>query len=700
MDKLQLKETILKRIEKPMIPAREYHAAQFGINPDSDAVQTERLQQAIDRVSSQGGGKLILPAGRYQTGALHLKSKVELHLQCKDTVLAFVNENPELHYPTVFSHWEATPCYNFSPLIYACDAHDIALTGEGVLDGGADAQHWWNWHHQVENAWSADKQDLQLEDRKALRQMNLDGVPVERRVFGPGHYLRPNFVQTIRCERVLLQGFTLHNSPMWQLNPVMCKSLTVDRVTMSSHGANNDGCDPESCSGVHIVNCRFDTGDDCISLKSGRDRDGRIARVPCEDVLIEHNEFADGHGGVALGSEMSGGIRRVLAMNNRFSSPNLTYALRLKTNARRGGKVEDVILADSVMDHVHGAAVHGTMMYEDGPNGNDLPVFRNITIENITAHGGDYGIFLEAFDAVPITGLVLRNIRIDGVRQPMRSMNWKEPVLEAIEINGKNFPRPCSVRILGVPMEGAQIHASAEYCGGHDACHFNWETSVDGEAWTDAGHGEHLVIPKQAAYVRVTAVDQHDNAETSSSYRVLAEQKYSCKTGTHEILMDGKYDRLRLLCRGMLDENDTIIDSEPITRGQLAKMLLPLAAGKRFGAEREAQGYDEAMRIAVGSGFLAQDAQKGSMPNGYVTRQEMATVAMQACGVNYRNASSTMPVCADVDQVSNNYGTNVARALYFGFMKLEPDGCFEPERLVTMGEAAGILNRVADFAGI
>lgn len=101
-----------------------------------------------------------------------------------------------------------------------------------------------------------------------------NGTPVEERVFGDGHFLRPNFVQPIRCNRVLLQGFTLKNSPMWQLNPVMCESLTVDGVTLSSHGANNDGCDPESCSGVHIKNCRFDTGDDCISLKSGRDRDG------------------------------------------------------------------------------------------------------------------------------------------------------------------------------------------------------------------------------------------------------------------------------------------------------------------------------------------------------------------------------------------------------------------------------------------
>ena len=270
MEKLQLREEILSRMELPVIADRSYSVQEFGVVPNSEKIQTVFLQKAIDTVSECGGGRLVIPSGSYRTGALHLKSGVELHLESADTVLKFVNEEVSLHYPLVFSHWEATPCYNFSSLIYACDAHDIAVTGCGILDGGADREHWWNWHHQVEDAWSSNRRDMQLEDRKALRVMNENGTPIEERVFGDGHFLRPNFVQPIRCKRVLLQGFTLKNSPMWQLNPVMCESLTVDGVTMSSHGANNDGCDPESCSGVHIKNCRFDTGDDCISLKSGR----------------------------------------------------------------------------------------------------------------------------------------------------------------------------------------------------------------------------------------------------------------------------------------------------------------------------------------------------------------------------------------------------------------------------------------------
>lgn len=717
MDKQQLRNEILNKIELPSIPDRVFSALDLGVVPDSGEVQTEALQKAIDTVSRAGGGRLSLPAGTCLTGALRLKNGVDLHLESDRTVLQFVNEAVHLHYPVVFSHWEATPCYNFSPLIYACDAHDIAVTGRGVLDGGADGDHWWNWHHQVENAWSDDRPDLQLEDRSALRRMNEDGVPAAERVFGPGHYLRPNFVQPIRCERVLFAGVTLRRSPMWQLNPVQCKSLTVDGVTFSSHGANNDGCDPESCSGVHICGCRFDTGDDCISLKSGRDRDGRRTNMPCEDVLIENNIFADGHGGIALGSEMSGGIRRVLAANNRFCSPNLTYALRLKTNARRGGRVEDIILADSVMDHVHGAAVHGTMLYEDGRNGDDLPVFHNITVENITARGGDYGIFLEAFEEVPITGLKLKNIHIDGVSQPMRSMNWKDPVVEQVMINGKVFPRPGHVRILGVPMPGAEVRACADNWGGTVRCRFLWQTSADGAAWVDRGEGETFRIPESAAaicFVRVTAVDERGSTETGHSYRIL--------TGTEPGFSE-KRPWQRLLCRGMLDGiggTDEALEALPVTREQLARMLALL--GNPVGAEyaeepvrpeaaERAEVPDRSSRprcsvtggpleAAVQKGLLAPDSERGLWPKGHVSRQEMATVAMQACGVNYRNASSTMPVCRDADQVANNYGTNVARALYFGFMELEEDGCFFPQRLVTVGEAVTILDRVADFAGI
>ena len=635
MEKATLREEILRHIAMPVIPEHNVQATTCGIYPDTGKNLTRALQNAIDDLSESGGGRLCLSAGVWRSGALQLKSSVELHLESRETVLQFINTEIEENYPVVYSHWEATPCYNYSALLYAKDAHDIAVSGPGVLDGGADQHHWWDWHHQVEEAWSEDRVDLQQPDRLALRQMNMEAVPVEERRFGPGHYLRPNFVQFLCCERVLLRDVTLKNSPMWQLNPVLCRSVIVDGVTLSSHGSNNDGCDPESCCGVWIKNCRFDTGDDCISLKSGRDRDGQRTNTPCENVLIENNEFLDGHGGIALGSEMSGGIRRVLADGNRFSSPNLTYALRLKTNARRGGFVEEIMLSNSVMDTVHGAAVHGTMLYEDGRNGDSLPVFRDITIENVEASGGDYGIFLEAFPEVPITGLTLRNIHIDSARKTMRFMNWQNPVIENVFINGKRFPRPVSVRILGVPAPGAPVAAEA-VCLTEQSLSYIWESSPDGKVWTLCGKEKILtgVVPTE----------------------------------------------------------------EAVTRMQLAAMLLPLADPKLRGPVPKDTQAMTAL-AAVANRFLALDGEGNFCPGDSITRQEMASVAMQACGVNYRNASSTMPVCLDAQEVANNYGTNVARALYFGFMQLEEER-FCPHRPVTVREAIAILDRVADFAGL
>ncbi|MDO4268871.1 MAG: S-layer homology domain-containing protein, partial [Eubacteriales bacterium] len=329
-----------------------------------------------------------------------------------------------------------------------------------------------------------------------------------------------------------------------------------------------------------------------------------------------------------------------------------------------------------------------------------LPVFRNIVIENITAHGGDYGIFLEAFDEVPITGLVLRNITIDGADQMMRCMNWEKPVVENVLINGKRFPRPVNVRILKIPRAGAQVTASADFCGGAGLCSFFWETSGADGHWNPAGEGENLLVPETAVRLRVTAKAADGEEERSRDYRVIDQEA-------------GRADELayvcgRLACRGLLCAGEAGLDEHPVTRQTLAEMLLPLAEDTR-GVEAgtactknlcPASADANALEAVIKKGFLAPAAGGDSCPEGYVTRQEMATVAMQACGVNYRNASSTMPVCRDVEQVSNNYGTNVARALYFGFMELEPDQTFQPDRPVTGKEAARIINRVADFAGL
>lgn len=686
---------MLNRIQQPVIPAGEVCITAFGARPGVDEPQTEAIQAAIDHQAARGGGRVIVPSGRFVTGALTLKSGVELHLSAPDAVLCFTTRINETHYPMVLCHWEGTPCYNYSPLIYALDAHDIALTGSGMLDGQASAQAWWSWHHQTENAWSRDGENPQEHARMALRDMNANGVPIAQRRFGDGHFLRPNFIQLLNCTRVRLSGFTLVRSPMWQVNPVKCQSVTIDGLTLQSYGPNNDGVDPESCDGVLIQHCRFATGDDCISLKSGRDRDGREANLPCRNVVIRHNVFADGHGGVALGSEASGGIRSVIAHHNAFNSPNLTYALRLKTNARRGGVMEDIWLHDCDIKRVGGAAIHGTMLYEDGRAGDFLPQWRNIRIENITAHGGGYGVFLEAFEEVPITGLTLKHIRIDGAERPLRAVNWQAAVVEDVQINGLRFPRPTQVRILGVPAPGLTVSAFTYGLGETISCVFHWQ--LDGQ---NAGDGESLTLPagSEGGVLRLTATCENGESEVSHDYAVLAAAPdLAAMPGAPASL-----SAMRLRCRGLWN-GVPYTPEAPITRRELARLLMPLTWRQSTSVPKDLRADDSdlsAIQAALSCELMALTADGRFDPDGLFTRREMGTLSMQGCGVSYQNASTTMPRCADADQIGAVFGANAARALYYGFQTLDEKQCYHPLAPVTWADAVLTLNRVADFAGL
>ena len=684
MDAYTLERDILSGFEAPRIADRCVNIADYGARADSAGEQTERIQTAIDEMAAAGGGRVLVPGGRFLTGSLRLKSGVELCLARPDSVLAFTTRADERHYPLAFCHWEGTPCHNYRALLYANGESDIAITGQGTLDGQAGASVWWNWHHQMEKAWSKDGVDLQNHARMALREMNEQGVPVAKRVFGDGAFLRPNFIQLIGCERVLIRGVQIHNSPMWLINPVLCKDVWVDGVSLMSSGPNSDGVDPESCERVLIEGCRFFTGDDCISLKSGRDRDGREQNAPCCGVVIRHNVFADGHGGVALGSEAAGGIEDVVVHHNRFDSPNLTYAFRMKTNAKRGGRMRNLWFCDSDIRRVSGACVHATMLYEDGRQGQFIPSFQDIHIERVCAHGGEYGLYLEAFEESPITGLEVRDVRIDGVTRPLWAANWQGALVENVLLNGRRYPRPANVRILGVPAPGEAVYASADVCAGPTACRFTW--LLDGQ---EIGHDQCLTLPKNSEGARLSlmATAENGEAECSRPYTVLREPP---NAGDFSGAKDS-VPEARLRCRGLLDGVDASAGGR-MTKGMLAEILMGFAPN---GGDRQ-----DARQVALENGFLVMEEDGRFGEDVPVTREVMATVAMQACGVSYKNASTTRPVCADVDEISAVHSTNVARALYFGFLTLDDRGRFSPNRALSVEEAMAVLCKVADFAGM
>ena len=316
-------DRIVASVRRPRFPARVFPVTRFGGAGDGTTDCTQAFAAAIAACNRAGGGHVIVPPGQFFTGAIHLLSDVDLHLEAGSTIL--FSQDPNAYLPVVFTRWQGIELMNYSPPIYSYGQRNIAITGPGTLNGQADANHWWNW------------KNLETADFDLLETMADDNVPVAQRVFGAGHYLPPQMIQPFLTDTVLIEGVTIINSPFWHLNPNLCRNVTVEGVSISSSGPNTDGCDPESCNGVVIDGVTFDTGDDCIAIKSGRDADGRRVNVPSQNLVIQNCTFANGHGGITLGSEMTGGVKNVYARDLTMNSANLQAGHRIKTNTLRGG---------------------------------------------------------------------------------------------------------------------------------------------------------------------------------------------------------------------------------------------------------------------------------------------------------------------------------------------------------------------------
>jgi polygalacturonase len=382
-------------IEPPTFPDRDFGIVKYGAVDDGRTDCRPAVEQAIAACAEAGGGRVVVPAGDWLVkGPIHLRSGVNLHLESGATV-RFSTE-PADYLPAVLARYEGNEVMNYSPFLYAIDCENIAITGSGTFDGQAGPKNWWRWKGSGN------------QDQEALRQMGEDNVPVEDRQFGEGHELRPNFVQPHRCKNVLIEGVTFTNSPMWNVTPVLCENVTIRGITVDSHGPNNDGCNPESCRNVLVENCTFDTGDDCIAIKSGRNADGRRIGVPSENIIVRGCKMRDGHGGVVLGSEMSGGIRNVFVEDCEMDSPNLDRAIRLKSNTKRGGYLENLYVRNVRVGQVADAVVRINLNY-DRDRGDFPPKVRNIFIENVTSEKSKFPLYFAGLDDSKIENVVLEN---------------------------------------------------------------------------------------------------------------------------------------------------------------------------------------------------------------------------------------------------------------------------------------------------
>jgi polygalacturonase len=379
---------ILAHIVPPRFPDRTFAITDYGAKSDGATDCTEAFRKAIAACNRAGGGKVIVPAGVYLTGAIHLKSNVDLDLAPRATIR--FSTDPKSYLPVVFTRYEGTEVMNYSPFIYALGQENIAITGAGTLDGQGSHAIWYSWK--------------QIPDPKQLVETGDQGVPVAERIYGAGHHLRPCFIEPVRCRNVLIEGVRIIDSPMWVLHPLYCTNVTITGVTVDTRGPNTDGCDPDSCTDVLIRDCHFSDGDDCIAIKSGRDVDGRRVNVPSRNIVIQNCVFQDGHGGVTVGSETSGGVENVFAEDCRFDSTNLDIALRLKTGMTRGGFIRNICIRNCAVTSAR-TGIGMTMRYPGTLGGQATPVIRDIDIRDCTFDRlSRQSILIEGFsDSVRIT---------------------------------------------------------------------------------------------------------------------------------------------------------------------------------------------------------------------------------------------------------------------------------------------------------
>jgi polygalacturonase len=390
-------------MQPPVFPSRVIdirdHGAIGGAVEGGEADCTAAIAAAIAACADAGGGRVLIPPGQWLTGAIHLRSNIELHLS-KGASVRF-SDDPNLYLPPVFVRWGGQECLNFSPFIYARDCDNIAVTGAGVLLG--QGKSWWPWEKREQKV------------RKKLYQMVLDGVAAEERVFGCADMpLRPPLICPINCTNVLLEDFTVgEGGPQWTVHVAYCENVVVRRLRIiAPHGPSNDGIIIDSSRNVIVEDCDLHTAEDGVALKSGMNEDGRRVGKPTENVIVRRIRATHGRGGMAIGSDMSGGVRNVFVHDCHFDGPSA--GIRFKAARGRGGVVEDVVVQDITMGRIAGAAIELATDYPSflSPHGQP-PAFRNIRIGNITCANAKTAVRMEGMADQMLRGITLENLKVN-----------------------------------------------------------------------------------------------------------------------------------------------------------------------------------------------------------------------------------------------------------------------------------------------
>lgn len=381
------------------------------IKKGNDSLITGIIQKAINDASESGGGTIYFPAGEYLTGTLHLQSNITIFLDA-GAILKF-SDDFNNYLPFVQMRWEGTVMKSFSPLIYAKNVENITITGRGMIDGQGKA--WWNEMYRIS---AAEKKLLSTKFQKLWEENNKDlKVSPYYQKNMDLKFFRPPLFQAFQCENILIEGITITNSPFWTINPAFCNNIRISGVTINNPPSpNTDGINPTSCSNVHISNCHISVGDDCITIKSGRDEDGRKWAKPTENVTITNCTMLSGHGGVVIGSEMSGGVKKVVISNCVFDGTD--RGIRLKTARGRGGTVEDIRVSNIMMNNIQREAIMMNMFYDHNEEIEEVsertPIFRNIHFSSITGDNINIAGKILGIEEMPVQNISFSDINFQS----------------------------------------------------------------------------------------------------------------------------------------------------------------------------------------------------------------------------------------------------------------------------------------------
>jgi polygalacturonase len=474
----------MPRVVEPEIPDYEVSITDFGAVSDGQTLNSEAIAKAIADVSEKGGGRVIIPRGLWLTGPIILKSNIDLHAEAG--ALVIFSKNKDL-YPLIESNWEGWKTVRSLSPITGKDLENIAITGEGVFDGSGEV-----WRQVKRSKMTASQWKKLVNSGGIVSEDGNLWYPSEgfrkgeqlRREKGPWFsdnledyqdskdFYRPVLMSLINCNKVLLDGPVFQNSPAWNLHPLRCENLTVRNIKVRNpwYSQNGDGIDIESCKNSVVYDCTFDVGDDAICIKSGKDKEGREIGMPTENLIVKNCIVYHGHGGVTVGSEMSGGVKNMHVSGCTFMGTDV--GLRFKSRRGRGGVVENIYISDIDMINIPTNAISFNLYYggqsvsemlaakEKGEIKTEIhevseetPQFKDIYMKNITCKGALQAIYLQGLPEMNLENVNMENLTMES-EKGLFCMDAQGITIKGLNLLCKQYPALTFYNAKDVIMEG------------------------------------------------------------------------------------------------------------------------------------------------------------------------------------------------------------------------------------------------------